>query len=359
MSKISLDDVEKGRQIGRGTMGTVFLAEHKNKRNKNKYAIKIENIFKEDAKYNLASSTWREVDFLQTLSKKYPDHFEKIYDIRIDDACEHKQSWQGFGIKLSDMPKGNEPGCQNWYKKLWSSGYCSVKLYSHIDTNLNTILESWEKFKPDVFYDLFIQIVYVCYLMDSNGYSHNDFHTRNIGINYTSKKYISVFGHKLPTHGMFVVAFDPLPLHKKYTLKNWEKVKLKNDNDMYGFFNTLLINTAEFDRIYKKELKDRHEWKIKIIIDKDDQKVIDPFIKHLSLTKENYYFLSKQLYKILFTEKWEQQMLGSSAAHGGFPPLKYLIPMSSILFMISNIYDIKKILIYLLKNRTTQPARNT
>jgi len=339
---VTFEDIKQGKQIGKGMYGTIYLGIDKQK---NKYAIKIEQIFKKDAKKSLKSYTWRETEFAQTMNKLYPNVFMTLYDYKIDESCKHKQNFEGFDFKMKDLPIPQ----QNFYKKLWKSEYCSVKLWSYVDTTLHDVLNSWKEFKPDVFYDLFIQLMYIIYLMNKHGYLHRDLHTKNVGVIYTTKKYITILGHKIPTHGMIVQLLDyDLVLHKKYELNKNEKMELANNSDLFPQLN-MIINFETFVNAYKTQKIDLYEENNKLKMSKDDINLLKCHIQHLKLSKNNESFLLLSLYKILCYEKYERQIVGNKFKKV-YPPL-LMMPLHVILFIISNIYDVEKILKYVMANR--------
>lgn len=136
---ITLNDVNVGEQLGIGMVGTVYLGQDASH---NKYAVKIEPIPPKNVPKTLASNLWREIEFAQTMHKLYPNHFMKLYDHKIDDKCKYKHNWDSLNYVLKDLPKP----LQNSIKKTHSSTYCSVKLYSFVDTTLHHLLLSWETF---------------------------------------------------------------------------------------------------------------------------------------------------------------------------------------------------------------------
>ena len=72
----------------------------------------------------------------------------KIYDNWIDKKCTHKQNWKKQGLKLELFDKS----AQNYYKKLFDSPYCSIKIYSLIDLTLKDI---YKKLTDQQYYDIF------------------------------------------------------------------------------------------------------------------------------------------------------------------------------------------------------------
>jgi len=63
--------------LGKGMHGTVYLV--KNIEGK-EYAMKVEQIFEKDLEQNSKSPVWREIDFANTMSSKYPQQFMKIFE---------------------------------------------------------------------------------------------------------------------------------------------------------------------------------------------------------------------------------------------------------------------------------------
>ena len=339
---ITIDTIKKTNKVlGRGMNGTVYLV--KDNKN-NKYALKIQQIMPEDVKESLSSQTWREIYCASILGKKYPKHFMKLYDYQIDEKCKHKQSWKGFGFELKDLPKNQ----QNFYKKLFSSPYCSIKLWSFIDLTLKDLIESWKVFHYDIFYDLLIQVIYTICLMQKEGFYHRDFHPGNIGLVKTKEKYIDINGKKIKTHGYLVQAIDfELNLHKKYKLKKWEKNLLENDNDLYAILFSGLWDFSDLKKYYKKVKIDEYKHDFKIA--KEDEELLSCCLKDIKLSKENYNLLIHLLYKLVFYEKWEKDILGNKFTKA-IPPKLY-VPMNVLLYMIQHINETEKILKYLIKNR--------
>ena len=338
---VSFENIKiSNKIIGRGMNGTVYLV----KDNKNKkYAMKIQQIMPKDVKESLATNMWREIYFAQTIAKKYPDHFMQLYDHKINNSCTHKQSWEEFNFESKDLPKAQ----QTYYKKLFASPHCSIKLWSYVDTTLDNLLHSWKTFHSDIYYDFLIQMIYIVYLMSREGFFHNDFHGKNIGLTKTNKKYITVLNKKINTHGYLVQAIDyELNLHKNYKLLGWQKVKLTNDNDIFTIINLLLFDFADLKHYYKDvDIKEFNAIKIA----KEDEKLLLGYLKNLDLSKENYNFLLQILFKLIFYEKYERIILGDKFTKA-IPPRLY-VPMNVILYMIVHIYEPLNILKYLITNK--------
>lgn len=299
IDNMSIDNIKIIKTIGKGMHGTIYLV--KDNKN-NKYALKIEPVFKKDIKKSLSSPIWREIEFAKTMSKKYPNHFTKLYDYKIVNDCKHTQNLDLDFVNA--MPKAQ----QAFYKKLYASPYCSIKLYSLIDMTLDDLLNSWKKFDKEFFYDLIIQCVYVIYLINKEGYFHHDYHTKNIGIIKTTKKYITILNRKVRTHGVYVVALDyGLVLHKKFKLKDWEKKALEYDNDIFIILTTLILPTV-LSNITSK-YKNINIYK-NVKINDEDKYLLSNFLVNFKNNSSRWNqstieFLIQFLYKILFFEDFK------------------------------------------------------
>ena len=318
------------KEIGIGMMGTVYLV--KDKLN-NKYAMKIEKILEKNSEKSLKYDLWREIKFSKTMNKKYPKHFMKIYDHWIDSNCNHIQDWNKIGLKLENFDKET----QIYYKKLFNSSYCSIKIYSLIDLTLKDI---YEKINDEQYYDIFIQCLYVMYLCNNLGYLHRDWKMDNIGIVKTKDKYIDIFDNKIKTHGYLVVLLDYGGIiHKKYILSSYEKklftIKM---TDLFFMFDrykyNMIYNFTEFENKYKIDTFDNV--KINNKIKKDIQ-------EYLPELKKNNDILSQYIYKIKYYDKFENQLIDNNIK---LIKPKLLLPQKVIEFMIKNIYDIKKIILF-------------
>jgi len=129
-------------------------------------------------------------------------------------------------------------------------------------------------------------------------------------------------------------------------VKQLEKIKLTNDNDIFTILKLALFDFADLKNYYKKEKIEEYK---PIDIPKEDEEILKPFLDKLKLTKENHNFLLRILYKIIFYEKYEKKILGDKFIKA-IPPKLY-IPLDCILFIIKNIYEPEKIVKYLIKNK--------
>lgn len=337
-----LDNIVLGKQLGKGVMGTIYLASDIKH---NKYAYKIEQVLSQSINKSLLNAHWREIEFAINLANKHPSQFMTLYDWKIDNKCQHRQD---FG-DISDLPKIK----QLHYKRVSNSPYCSIKLWSIIDGTISDIIQPKLKISSNVFYDIFIQIIYIVYLMQSAGYLHNDFHPGNIGYIKTIKKTINILGNEIPTHAYLIKAIDyGLILHKKYKMTPVEHLEYNNNNDLLTVYNLLLLEDKSI-KIGKYSWNWFNEW-TNIIYDKIPGDSIDKLKFYLpksnsKMSKIHYEFLIDKLFKILEYEKFQQIVLKDTSIKGVAP--EFNIPYDNVLFMISNIYNPEVILKHFITTR--------
>jgi hypothetical protein len=294
--------------LGMGLQGTVYLV--KDQYN-DKYAMKIEKILKSNK-----DKIWNEIDFSNSMRKIKSEHFMKIYDYWLDKNCNHKQSWNKI------INKNNYNRIQLIRRDIESkSNYCSIKIYSLVELSLHELIKQ-NKINLDQYYDIFIQCLYVMYLCHQNGYLFCDWNMDNIGLVKTNNEYINIFGKNVKTHGYFVVLIDYSGiLHKKYKLTNNEKNFFNNKiNDLFFIFNrspehNMILNFEDFENI--KYDNNRINNYLPLIQNKDNNDILEPFI-----------------HKLIYNIEYQKS--------------KLLIPLEAVKFMIKNIYDIKKCILFLI-----------
>ena len=192
--------------------------------------------------------------------------------------------------------------------------------------------------------------MYIVYLINKNGYFHNDFHPGNIGFVKTNKKTINILGHKIPTHGYLIKAIDfGLVLHDKFPMsKSWRE-KYENDNDLFKVLNLLSINLENNEKIKGTKLKWETWWNTDLKISNEEKELLKKYLPNRKLNKDNTNFFYKKLSKLLNYEKTQQEILKNKNFTGIKP--NYLIPLNDILYLVKNIYNPKKVLLHLIKNK--------
>lgn len=311
-----IDECKIIKKLGSGMFGTTYLVTYKNK----KYALKIEHILETDVKKNMSSPTWREINFANTMGKKYPNHFLTLFDYDIIDTCEHTQK---YSMDIKNVPKQ----FQTIIKNLAKSSYCSRKLYSLIDITLQQILN---KLTKDQIYSILIQVTNAVYLMHKAGYTHCDLHPGNIGLIKTSNPYIKIFGNNIPTHGYICQIIDYGDvLHKKFSLKK----DLAGDDETKRYNRCLKLEAIW---IFVNMSSIMNCWN-KINFNKiNAEKLVDKFVKSdyydpiskLMQTKNKYnkYYL----FQLLFPKEFQLNYLKLKK----IVPNKILVDFNDIIYVL-------------------------
>jgi hypothetical protein len=325
-----LDKYKVIKKIGSGGQGSVFLVERRNK----KYALKIEKILERDAKKNLSSVYWREIEFISNLINKSPIFFTKLYDHEIIDNCNF----------MLDNPYNIDT-----IEKMNKSNYCSIKVYEFIDTTLDKIIN---KIKLPEIYSILIQLSYTIYIMNKNGYTHNDLHIFNIGVKNTKQKYITIFDKKIPTYGRIIKLIDyGAILHNKYTL---------HKNKLLGIHESKLLSEnliKEIRRILDIvfELSFYDEIPIKFWEKWNNDKELNNFLNSEESILVNNLVQNNNdkynLFMILYPERAQKMMLKSQFKKTINNIIR--VPIEDIIFLlnathINDYTDIKIIILYLI-----------
>jgi len=321
------------KKLGAGLHGSVYLV--KNKKTKKKYAMKVEKVIEK----NLKSQIYRELDFSQHMTTKYPQQFMKIYEYK-NKKCSYVNWSQN---KLNEQNKLNNIDIyeEKYYRELIASPYCSITITSIVDDTIHYIIYKLDDKK--IILDLFIQIVNIAYLINKEGYYHRDLTSKNIGVVLTKDKYITILDKKVLTHGYILQAIDyGTVLHKKYILKKSEIDALTYNNDMYYILQIIIsrimlknLNKYYYKYIYDKVLND------KILISEQDSKILEQYLENIKANNYNYF--KQILYKIIFFDKFQTQLAINKKVK-----LFDFIPVESVIFIVKNFYDLKKILEHLI-----------
>ena len=311
------------KELGHGMIGTVYMivVHIDNKKNINKYALKIEQIVKKDLKPNTKSDVWRELNFYTHIGYLYPEQFVRLIEYDFIDGCEHVQKYS-FDINLFDKR------VQNKLMSKKSSKYCIRKVFELIDGNLTDLVG---KLEPNQIYSLVVQIAYSIKLLHKYNYIHGDLHLGNIGWIRTNKKYIyldklkvKTFGYqfKLIDFGNVLAKSDISSKREEINYNKLFKVELCNlkyflvDNKFWNWFEK---NGFEYD--FAKTFND--------IKKTDEFKIIEKF----TTDKNDQVFL----YDILFQDKYQQILC--DIHYKKTIPRKLFIPKEDILVMIKIYQD--------------------
>ena len=333
-----LDNIKIINPLGTGMHGTVYLV--KNKKNQKEYAMKVEQIMERDMKQSSTSPVWREINFAKTMATKYPNQFMKIYYYE-NKKCSYVHI---LPPEKCDSMAANE---KKYYEELFASPYCSIKLTSIVDEMLHNIIYKLDDKR--IILDLFIQVVYICYLIHKYGYYHRDLHPKNIGVIYTKNKNktIKILDRKIPTHGYLLSAIDyGMAIHSKYELEPWEADALKYGNDLYNNFYKIVFKIMLKNMIEQYPDKNINEL---VPIADDDAQILEPYLKNIMVdnteyVKKQYEYFQELLYKIVFFDKFQEQMGINEKVE-----LFEFIPITSVKYIVKHFHNLEKILKHLME----------
>jgi len=315
------------KTLGKGMHGTVYLV-------KNiegiEFAMKIEQIFEKDLEQNFKSPVWREIDFANRMSSKYPQQFMKIFEFE-NKRCDYihelePNKWSTMNVKV-----------KQYFEELFSSKFCSIKITSIIDIMLHDII--YKISDKNIIYNLFIQVVYLSYLINKEGYYHRDLHPKNIGVIYTKDEFINILGKNIPTNGYILQAIDyGMVIHAKYDLEENERKQLIDDNDLYQNVYKIIFKIMLKELIEKYPDKNINQL---VSISKKDQKKIKKILHHI-IQHNNYAYFEELLYKIIFFDKFQEQI-------GIVDKVKLFdfLSIKDVKFLFKHYNNLEKILLYL------------
>lgn len=336
---VKIADVKIGKEIGRGMVGTTYLATDKKG---NKYAYKVEHVLDEHLEKSFKSPIWRENMFAKHMGEKYPDQFITLHDFAFDHDCSHIQQY-ATPVKFFDRSK------REVFKRLAKSKTCIKRLYSLVDGTLTNI---WHSLSKKQLYSMLIQFVNIVMLLRKHGYVHSDLHMGNIGYIKTKKKTISLKGigknTSVETYGYIFKAID-YGLVKNITYKH-----MLNDTELKEFSNNDLANLIywAFNHAtyyeYEKAMQDKHG-KIGPATFKEYDAAFNKTPEKLILEKITPVISAQHvLFGLLYPAAEQKMMLGKhfNPKRIFYPTL--LISLEEILFLATHLTDAKAIAKFLL-----------
>jgi len=234
-----LNTITRKNVIGKGREGTVYNAINSNGVH---YALKEGPLGKQ------------EVEFAETVAAKYPDHFMQLYD--------HREG---------------------------------VAVWSKVDTTLKEFQGSKK--------DIYIQIFKILTILEKEGWTHNDFHPSNIGIEGGTKV-------KIIDYGLVRKGFQP-------------------GRDIYKLFSIVKQNGIDTDLYQVKKKK----------VEKATMKLLKSYIPPVS--KFMQMDLEVLLLDLLAPKEFKRLYPGLEVPH--------VLPKSVMLYIIKNIEKPEVCLQYILK----------
>jgi hypothetical protein len=317
------------KTLGKGMHGTVYLVKNIEGY---EFAMKVEQIFEKDLEQNSKSPVWREIDFANIMSSKYPQQFMKIFEYE-NKRCDYiheldSNRWSTMNVKV-----------KQYFEELFSSSFCSIKITNIIDIMLHDII--YKISDKEIIYNLFIQVVYLSYIINKEGYYHRDLHPKNIGVIYTNDEFINILGKEIPTNGYILQAIDyGMVIHAKYDLEENERKQLVDDNDLYQNVYKIIFKIMLKELIEKYPDKDIN--KLVPISEKDKgeiEKILHRIIQH-----DNYAYFEELLYKIIFFDKFQEQIGIVDKVE-----LFDFLSIKDVIYIFKNYNNLEKILLYLIR----------
>jgi hypothetical protein len=260
-TKYDFNKVKILKKLGAGMIGTTYLVTLNDKQ----YAMKIQHILANDIKESYKSQIWREIDlynYINKLNNIQKSFFTELYNYEIYNNCKHIQirdkylelqhlddKFKKFKYKYKDYSDWcikfliNYKGDENLFNFLIKN------LYSKTISNGNSI--SNDKITKKQIYSICLQLCNIIYILYLGGYSHNDFHLKNLMIQKTSNRSFKLMNYDIPFLGYQISAIDyDRVIHKKFNKKNINQDFLYN-REQYMFREIFNSTILIFDSMYK------------------------------------------------------------------------------------------------------------
>lgn len=327
-----MENINIINKIGNGMLGDVYLCSISEKY----YALKIEKIEQANINYNLSIQEWRETEFSESFANNYPEQFVTLYSYDVIEDCSVQRTYNYNAHNFS----------QKVLKRLQNkskSNYIIRRLYSLVDDNLKNVINTFTKKQ---IYSTIVQIAYICYLMQSKGYSHNDLHTKNIGVIHVEPHtYINISNKKLCSNGIHIKALDfGIALHEKYGLTETEKYV--HNNGLINDINKFLIRLVTFEKN-----DGCNNGCNKIFNWNDEPKIFEEFINSKEYIVLEDFAVNKYdkfyLFQILFPEQFQKMLLKNHFTQTFKPIIK--IDLCDLLFIFKNKLNLKTVMKYFIK----------
>lgn len=327
----------KTKILGIGYTAIVYLGIDKNNK---KFAIRYRKI-KDINEYNLIKEKkYQPYKLISKLNKKYPNLFITLYDYKIVDNIKIDfEKLLEFRYSKEYMKEVIKNG-----RKLWNSPFTSIECYSLVDLTLSEI-----KLNKKIFYNCFIQLANIIYILKKNQLAHYDLHKSNIGLINVDNKFLSILNHKVNNYGYQIQLLDieGFSFYKKYY--NCYYNILFIDIISFKYRKNIIFSFEKFEKYYYDYIKNDFIdilYNKNFIIPKKYKLKLDQYLPEAP--DEINEHLIKLLFKLLYAEKFQRLLLKDNF-------IKYIkfelnLPLATILFIIKNINYEKQILNYLLIN---------
>jgi serine/threonine protein kinase len=252
---MDITTLKKGKVLGKGVYGTVYLTEY----NKTKYALKTQHILPSDRHKSYTSDLWRELDFYDFISKMKPadkKFFTQLHTYKIYNKCDHVQTRYDIENKKA----------KKTFTALNKSKWCVDMVLDYqggmtFDDYISTYTVSSKQT-----YSFILQIINICMILLKGGYRHTDLHANNIMIKRTTTKYFMFNRKKIPYYNYQLVSIDYGSIkHSKYLTNKSASKQFNDGQDVYVFdyimdvLLTIIFNTQKYTYQCKIQKKKNRE----------------------------------------------------------------------------------------------------
>jgi serine/threonine protein kinase len=306
---MNINELEIINELGSGMFGTVFLV--KNKRDK-KYAMKITHITKDEMEKD--GRVTRMLRFCKTTGKKYKKYFMQLLAHDIIDECKFEHT-----IPFTPASKG----FQQHLKQMAKSSLCARFVFPVAEKILS--MSNYYKGTRSEYISTSAQIINIINLMNSSGWVHGDIHDGNIAYEEITSQNISISGITFPSFNrrLYLFDYDTVAPIAGVSNKYIDKIK--------WLYRLVYFSTTK-DFVPKKRLK-KYSDCIKWFKQQPERKFYKQFTPIITLQ----YFL----FTIVHTKKNQEFVYGDKKAY--LPPV-FEVPYYSIVYIVMNINDTRKIL---------------
>lgn len=217
-------DIQIIKKLGQGAEGTVYLAKVKNK----KYIYKIEKLnFEAKIAYD------RQIEFNDTIAKKYPNKFMTLKSHGIIEDCDH----------IQPIPEWANAANKKFWEQKNEEKSCSYLMYSPILTGTLDSIHSKLLKNKKLYLDAYKQLVESVNIMRKNGYEHRDLHSKNIMYKKNKSKY-----------EWYIIDYGLINNKKYEQIKHDKNIKKWNPGDLLMLIDWFLNNPIGYV-MFKNKIK--------------------------------------------------------------------------------------------------------
>jgi len=293
---MDVHNLKKGKILGKGVYGTVYLTEY----NKTKYALKTQHILPSDRHKSYKSELWRELDFYDFISKMKPDDkkfFTQLHSYKIYDKCKHIQTREVIENKIF----------QKQLTALNKSKWCVDMVLDYQGDMTFGDYMSTHTISAKQTYSFILQIINICMILLKGGYRHTDLHIYNLMIKRTADKYFMFNRKKIPYYNYQLVSIDYGRVsHSKYLTGKVAKTQFNKEQDAYIYnyitqtLFTIIYNESKYT--YQCKIQKKKQPELRRNFKSFDNLIYNIIIHHPKFWNSfvnNYKKSHKDIYELL------------------------------------------------------------